>query len=118
MRKLKNQDKLICVARNHPATRTPQAYLSMFLQDGPKEAEGVGEALGARTLPNADHTSLFWMQHSALRKDGEKTLKTGWRTSCISVLCRLSWLPLYTLQQSTMHKVKWMRDRGLGNVCG
>lgn len=60
--------------RNHNSHKSPApqdtqcTYLSVFLQDGAKEAEGVGKALGARTLPNTDHSCLFWMQDSALRK--------------------------------------------------
>lgn len=42
-------------------------YLSVFIQDVPKEAVCIWETLWTSTLSNTDHTVLFWMQHTALR---------------------------------------------------
>ena len=43
-----------------------QAYLSVFVQNVPKEAEGVGEALRSCTLLHTHHTMLLRVQHTTL----------------------------------------------------
>ena len=42
------------------------SYLSVFVQDVAKEAEGVREALRACTLPHTHNTMLLRMEHPAL----------------------------------------------------
>lgn len=58
--------KKTCSKHLEVAARECGTYLSVFLQDGSKEAECIWKALGTSTFPHADHSCLFWVQHSAL----------------------------------------------------
>lgn len=42
-------------------------YLSVFVQNVPKETVSVGESLRTCTLPHADHSVLLRMQDTALK---------------------------------------------------
>ena len=49
------------------------ADLSVLVEDVPKEAVSIGEALGAGALPHAHHPVLLRVQHPTLRQQTKKT---------------------------------------------